>query len=243
MDSSLQSSGYPSIEPSSSAKAVRNIMALQAFQEDRYGNLEHYLNYHFDWAHHMLQTDVDRAECMFIKLLRYPYLPLWKRTQCNFVLASISEETSDAIRYLADARHMLSLYEQGCNARPDPLEAKILKMHEQLDKVSRQIAERINGPSESGSASVGEHHAEPQVSPSADWEGSGGQPDLHDDEDNQLYRYEGDPLVIRLATNTIGMQVDGHNSPAAPRNHSPIHAMTTELEDPQSTPGASVFDQ
>ena len=129
-------------------------MTTRDLNENPITNLEVFLNTRYNTAHDLLATDVDAAERIFISLLQQSRLPLWKRAQCNLLLASIGSELTDAPAYLNDARHAFALYKEGRVAQPDT--AKMTDMEERFDEVEKDIAERVQVSHEQGSGQSGQ---------------------------------------------------------------------------------------
>ncbi|KAK5678135.1 hypothetical protein LTS10_009304 [Elasticomyces elasticus] len=96
-------------------------------------NLDVYLNTHYNTAHDLLETDPEAAERMFASLLQNPLLPLWKRTQCNGILACISEDPDEALLYLNDGRLVL---------------ADIAAMKQHFDEQEQELKQRRDNATE-----------------------------------------------------------------------------------------------
>ncbi|KAK5722732.1 hypothetical protein LTR15_005965 [Elasticomyces elasticus] len=111
-------------------------------------NLEVYLNTRYNTAHDLLETDAEAAERMFVSLLQNPHLPLWKRTQCNGILACISEDPNEALSYLHDARYVLGLFEERLAIVTEPWTAKIAAMKQQFDEQEQELKQRRDSATE-----------------------------------------------------------------------------------------------
>ena len=98
-------------------------------------NLERFLVTRYRNAHELLETDVDAAEHGLLSLLTEPRLPIWIRAQCNMLLAAITEEYGEAMRYLGDARPCLQLFRE----RHDEVTPRMLQMEKDLDGIEEEI--------------------------------------------------------------------------------------------------------
>ncbi|KAK3619017.1 hypothetical protein LTR56_021367 [Elasticomyces elasticus] len=105
-------------------------------------NLEVYLNTRYNTAHDLLETDPEAAERMFASLLQNPHLPLWKRAQCNGILACISGDPEEALLYLRDARHVLGLFEDRLARVTEVWTVKIVAMKEHFNELEQELEQR-----------------------------------------------------------------------------------------------------
>ncbi|KAI7282254.1 hypothetical protein KC345_g3602 [Hortaea werneckii] len=110
-------------------------------------NLERFLVTRYRNAHELLETDVDAAEQGLLSLLTEPRLPTWIRAQCNMLLAAITEEYSEAMGFLRDARTSLQLFRE----RHDEATPRMLQMEKDLDGIEVEIEERKETGFRSGS--------------------------------------------------------------------------------------------
>ncbi|KAI7258652.1 hypothetical protein KC343_g5129 [Hortaea werneckii] len=113
-------------------------------------NLERLLVTRYRNAHELLETDVDAAEQGLLSLLNEPRLPIWMRAQCNMLLAGITEEYGEAMRYLGDARTSLQLFRE----RHDEVTPRMLQMEKDLDGIEEEIEERKETGFRSGNDST-----------------------------------------------------------------------------------------
>ncbi|KAI7197913.1 hypothetical protein KC316_g3664 [Hortaea werneckii] len=113
-------------------------------------NLERFLVTRYRNAHELLETDVDAAEQELLGLLNEPRLPIWIRAQCNMLLAAITEEYNEAMRYLRDARTSLRLFRE----RQNEVTPRILSMERDLDGIEEDIERRKETGFQSGSDST-----------------------------------------------------------------------------------------
>ncbi|KAI7223816.1 hypothetical protein KC343_g7396 [Hortaea werneckii] len=113
-------------------------------------NLERFLVTRYRNAHELLETDVDAAEQGLLSLLTEPRLPIWMRAQCNMLLAAITEEYSEAMSFLRDARTSLQLFRE----RHDEVTPRMLQMEKDLDGIEEEIEERKETGFRSGNDST-----------------------------------------------------------------------------------------
>lgn len=198
-------------------------------------NLENYLNTRYNSAHDLLETDARAAERILLQLLNEPRLPLWKRAQCNMILACISE--GGGARYLEDARHVLALFKDSLSQEPEPpLQAKISAMEEKFNEIEQDIVHREEHLWDAAEA------AEEGVQPEAQVVSSGSQGKQGEfDDDEMLLGYEGDPFENVLTVGLDEMRVSEHTRPAPPRTPSPARGMEVDSDEALSTPGLSIF--
>ncbi|KAK4901286.1 hypothetical protein LTR27_001844 [Elasticomyces elasticus] len=93
-------------------------------------NLEVYLNTRYNTAHDLLETDPEAAERMFASLLQNPHLPLWKRAQCNGILACISEDPD--------------LFEDRLARVTEVWTVKIVAMKEHFNELEQELEQRLD---------------------------------------------------------------------------------------------------
>ncbi|KAI6825004.1 hypothetical protein KC340_g11352 [Hortaea werneckii] len=125
-------------------------MAPRDFKAHPVTNLERFLVTRYKNAHELLETDVNSAEQELLSLLHEPRLPLWIRAQCNMLLAGLTEEYSEAMCYLRDARGSLSLFKE----TQDEVTPRMLQMEKDLDGLEVEIEERKDTGFQSGSDST-----------------------------------------------------------------------------------------
>ncbi|KAI7331522.1 hypothetical protein KC315_g5094 [Hortaea werneckii] len=125
-------------------------MAPRDFTSRPVTNLERFLVTRYRNAHELLETDVDAAEQELLSLLNEPRLPIWIRAQCNMLLAAITEEYNDAMRYLRDARTSLRLFRE----RQNEVTPRILSMERDRDGIEEDIEKRKETGFQSGSDST-----------------------------------------------------------------------------------------
>ncbi|KAI6821413.1 hypothetical protein KC367_g2437, partial [Hortaea werneckii] len=125
-------------------------MAPRDFKTHPVTNLERLLVTRYQNAHELLETDVNSAEQELLSLLHEPRLPLWIRAQCNMLLAGLTEEYSEAMCYLRDARDSLSLFKE----TQDEVTPRMLQMEKDLDGIEAEIEERRDTGFQSGSDST-----------------------------------------------------------------------------------------
>ncbi|KAI7091653.1 hypothetical protein KC363_g4566 [Hortaea werneckii] len=113
-------------------------------------NLEEYLHGRYSAAQSLLDSNADEAGAMFLDLLHEPRLPLWRRVQCNYILASITDASGPAHSYLSDARLSLDLFMNSflVGQEDDPekkvtLQRDIEDMTKALDLVEAEIDEQL----------------------------------------------------------------------------------------------------
>ncbi len=113
-------------------------------------NLERSFVERYKIAHGLLLDDVPEAKKIFSDLLENPRLPLFIRTQCNSILAQLTNIDAAAL-YLLDARHVLSLLKESRSLdlpSPDPFGEDIRSMEHTLEEIERDIAYRREHPEE-----------------------------------------------------------------------------------------------
>ena len=104
---------------------------------ENYANM---IRVRYENARQLLFTDPDAAELAFKELLLEHQMPLWRRVQCNGILAEMTEHAEDADKYLAEARQFLAFVR---TRLPEPeWDGDIAKMADHLDEVSGGIEER-----------------------------------------------------------------------------------------------------
>ncbi|KAI7212786.1 hypothetical protein KC333_g6931 [Hortaea werneckii] len=113
-------------------------------------NLERFLVTRYRNAHELLETDVEAGEQELLGLLNEPRLPTWIRAQCNMVLAAITEDYNEAMRFLRDARTSLRLFRE----RHNEVTPRILSMERDLDGIEGDIEKRKETGFQSGSDST-----------------------------------------------------------------------------------------
>lgn len=230
--------------PSSIVSPGQLTMAQRDLITQPITNTERFLNTKYSNAHALLQTDADTAETLLLELLQEPRLPLWKRAQCNMILASISEDYATARAYLVDARDVLDLYHAATPEDASQVEAMkhdIAQVAEDVELLRNISSEASAIPpaeprSDASKEVLSPHHHTEHASQDLDPEAL---EEEEEEEEEMLLGYHGDPQEVSFTGRTQAEASVGQSESVRGRTRSPEAMEVDSSQQTQTTRATS----